>query len=130
MILTIDALSNAASSTVTWGVALGVVVGKTIGVAATSLLAIRLGVVNRPRGVSNLHMLGIAMAAGIGFTVALFVTNLAFTDAAFVDQSRIGFLGASLVAALGATVILRLAAARSSSSELALEAAENAELFD
>ena len=130
VILTIDALSNAASSTVTWGVALGLVVGKTIGVAATSLLAIRLGVVNRPRGVSNLHMLGIAMAAGIGFTVALFVTNLAFTDAAFADQSRIGILGASLVAALGATVILRLAAARSSSSELALEAAENAELFD
>ena len=90
----------------------------------------RLGVVNRPRGVSNLHMLGIAMAAGIGFTVALFVTNLAFTDAAFADQSRIGILGASLVAALSAAAVLRLAAARSSSKELALEAAENAELFD
>jgi NhaA family Na+:H+ antiporter len=128
--LTIDALSTAASSTVTWGVALGLVVGKTIGVAATSLLAIRLGIVNRPRGVSNVHMLGIAMAAGIGFTVALFVTNLAFTDAASADQSRIGILGASLVAALGAAAVLRLAAARASSKELALEAAENAEFFD
>jgi NhaA family Na+:H+ antiporter len=130
VVLTIDALSTAASSTVTWGVALGLVVGKTIGVAATSLLAIRLGLVNRPRGVSNVHMLGIAMAAGIGFTVALFVTNLAFTDAASADQSRIGILGASLVAALGAAAVLRLAASRSSSTELAFEAAENAELFD
>ena len=128
--MTVDALRDAASSTVTWGVALGLVVGKTIGVAATSLIAIKVGVVNRPRGVSNLHMVGIAMAAGIGFTVALFVTNLAFTEAAFTDQSRIGILGASLVAAVGAAALLRVAAARSSSDELALEAAENAEMFD
>jgi len=130
VLLTVDALRDAASSTVTWGVALGLVVGKTIGVAATSLIAIKVGVVNRPRGVSNLHMVGIAMAAGIGFTVALFVTNLAFTEAAFTDQSRIGILGASLVAAVGAAALLRVAAARSSSDELSLEAAENAEMFD
>ena len=130
VVLTIDALSNAASSRVTWGVAVGLVVGKTVGIAATSLVAIKLGVVNRPRGVSNVHMLGIAMAAGIGFTVALFVTNLAFTDVGSADQARIGILGASLVAALGAAAVLNLAASRSSSEELALEAAENAEFFD
>jgi len=130
VVLTIDALSNAASSRVTWGVAVGLVVGKTVGIAATSLVAIKLGVVNRPRGVSNVHMLGIAMAAGIGFTVALFVTNLAFTDVGSADQARIGILGASLVAALGAAAVLNLAASRSSSEELALEAVENAEFFD
>jgi len=130
VILTIDALKDAASSQVTWGVALGLVVGKTVGVAATSLLAVKFGLVNRPRGVSNLHMVGIAMAAGVGFTVALFVTNLAFTDAGSADQSRIGILGASLVAALAAVAVLRLASARSSTDELMLEAAENAELFD
>jgi NhaA family Na+:H+ antiporter len=130
VILTIDALRDAASSQVTWGVAVGLVVGKTVGVAATSLLAIKFGVVNRPRGVSNLHMVGIAMAAGIGFTVALFVTNLAFTDAASAGQSRIGILGASLVAALGSATVLRLASVRSSTDELMLEAAENAEFFD
>ena len=130
VILTIDALRDAASSQVTWGVAVGLVVGKTVGVAATSLLAIKFGVVNRPRGVSNLHMVGIAMAAGIGFTVALFVTNLAFTDAASAGQSRIGILGASLVAALGSATVLRLASVRSSTDELMREAAENAEFFD
>jgi len=130
VILTIDALRDAASSQVTWGVALGLVVGKTVGVAATSLLAIKFGVANRPRGVSNVHMVGIAMAAGIGFTVALFVTNLAFTDAASADQSRIGILGASLVAALGAATVLRIASVRSSTDELTLEEAENAEFLD
>jgi len=130
VILTIDALRDAASSQVTWGVALGLVVGKTVGVVATSLLAIKFGVANRPRGVSNVHMVGIAMAAGIGFTVALFVTNLAFTDAASADQSRIGILGASLVAALGAATVLRIASVRSSTDELTLEEAENAEFLD
>ena len=130
ILLTGDALRQAAGSSVTWGVGVGLVIGKTIGVAGAALLAIRIGVANRPRGATNLHMVGIAMAAGIGFTVALFVTGLAFDMPAFADQAKVGILAASLVAAVLSALMLRVAAARASASELELEAAENAEMFE
>ncbi len=127
--LTMDALQNAANSSVTWGVGVGLVVGKTVGVFVAASLAIRFGIARRPRGVSSLHLLGISMAAGIGFTVAIFVTGLAFTTAELADDAKVGILGASLVAALLAAAVLHLAAKRAGADELAIEAAENAELF-
>ncbi|MBU6328805.1 MAG: Na+/H+ antiporter NhaA [Acidobacteria bacterium] len=130
ILLTGEALRQAAGSSVTWGVAIGLVVGKTVGVCGAALLAIRLGIAVRPRGATNLHMLGIAMAAGIGFTVALFVTGLAFDEPTFTDQAKVGILLASAVAAVLSGLVLRLAAARSSAGELAIEAAENAEVFE
>ena len=123
------ALSAAAGSRVTWGVAIGLVVGKTIGVFGAAWLAITFGLARRPRGATSLHMLGIAMAAGIGFTVALFVTGLAFDSAEITDQAKVGILFASVVAAVLSTIVLRLAAARASTSELELEALENEVLF-
>lgn len=129
ILLNSEALRAAAGSTVTWGVGLGLVLGKTVGIFGAARLAIALGLARRPRGVTNLHMVGIAMAAGIGFTVALFVTELAFTDPLFTEEAKVGILGASLVAAVLSGVLLRLAAQRSSAGELAIEAVENAELF-
>jgi NhaA family Na+:H+ antiporter len=127
--LTSEALRSAASSTVTWGVGAGLVIGKTVGVFVFAWLAIRFGIAKRPRGASNLHMVGIAMAAGIGFTVALFVTGLAFDQPGYTDEAKVGILAASAVAALGSAFILRLAASRTSSSELELEEHENEEFF-
>lgn len=130
ILLTSESLRAAAGSTVTWGVGLGLVAGKTIGVFGAAALAIGLGIARRPRGASNLHMVGIAMAAGIGFTVALFVTGLAFTDPLFTEAAKVGILGASAVAALLSGLVLTIAARRASAGELAIEARENAELFD
>ena len=129
-LLTGGALRQAVDSSVTWGVGLGLVVGKTLGVAGAALLAIRIGIARRPRGATNLHMIGIAMAAGIGFTVALFVTGLAFSAPASADQAKVGILAASIVAAVLSGLLLRVAAARASAGELELEAAENAEMFE
>lgn len=129
ILLSSEALRAAAGSTVTWGVALGLVVGKTVGIFGAAVLAIAIGVARRPRGATNLHISGIAMAAGIGFTVALFVTELAFTDPLFTEEAKVGILGASVVAAIFAVTVLSAAARRSTASELAIEAAENAELF-
>jgi len=129
ILLTSESMRAAAGSTVTWGVALGLVVGKTVGVFGAATIAIAIGVARRPRGATNLHMIGIAMAAGIGFTVALFVTGLAFTDPLFTEEAKVGILAASAVAAILSGLILRAAARRSSATELALEAQENAELF-
>jgi NhaA family Na+:H+ antiporter len=94
------------------------------------MIAIAIGIARRPRGATNLHLLGIAMAAGIGFTVSLFVTELAFTDPLFTEEAKVGVLVASAVAGILAAFVLSLAAKRSSAAELAIEAAENAELFD
>ena len=75
-----DILSAAFSSPITWGIIAGLVVGKTVGITALSLLATRLGLATMPRSMTVRHLVGLAMIAGIGFTVSLFVSNLAFSD--------------------------------------------------
>jgi NhaA family Na+:H+ antiporter len=127
--LNADALSAAASSSITLGVFLGLLVGKTVGVTGASLLALKLGVAKRPRGVTNLHIFGAAIAAGIGFTVAIFVAGLAFDDLVLQEDAKIGIFAASISAAILGLLVLRLAARRASEQELEIEAAEDAELF-
>ena len=101
-----DVLSDAVTSPVTVGVAIGLVVGKTVGISLFSWIAHRLGWVNIPQSLAGLHMVGLAMVAGIGFTVSLFISRLAFDDAAVADESRIGILVGSLIAAVVGLVIL------------------------
>jgi len=73
-----DAISNAATSPVTLGVVAGLVVGKTAGVGGFAWLASRSGLCEKPAGATTAQMFGISAMAGIGFTVSLFVTSLAF----------------------------------------------------
>jgi NhaA family Na+:H+ antiporter len=90
------------------GVAFGLVVGKLVGVAAGAYLAVRLRIGALPPDVTWPLVVGAAALAGIGFTVSLFVTDLAFGDADLRAAAKIGILGASLVAsALGAVLLLR-----------------------
>lgn len=106
--LSASALGDAATSPVTLGVALGLVVGKLVGISAAIGLAVRLGWGQLPPGVGARHVVGMAGLAGIGFTVSIFVTGLAFDDPALVDEATLGILGASLVAALvGSAILLR-----------------------
>jgi NhaA family Na+:H+ antiporter len=101
-----DAVSDALSSRVTWGVIAGLVVGKVVGVAGAGTLAIRSGIGRRPAGTNGLHLFGVAMVAGVGFTMSIFVTLLAFDSAQLVDEAKIGVFGASIVAAaLGLTTL-------------------------
>ena len=66
------------------------------GISLSSLLAVRLGLGSLPRGVSVRHLLGAASLAGIGFTVSLFIADLAFADPALRDEAKIGVLAASV----------------------------------
>jgi NhaA family Na+:H+ antiporter len=101
-----DAVSDALSSRVTWGVIAGLVVGKVVGVAGAGALAIRFGIGRRPAGTNGLHLLGVGLVAGIGFTMSIFVTLLAFDSPQLIDESKIGVFGASIVAAaLGLTTL-------------------------
>ncbi|RWA77576.1 MAG: Na+/H+ antiporter NhaA [Mesorhizobium sp.] len=97
----------------TLGVAAGLVLGKLVGVFGSSVIAIRLGLADLPVNAGWLHMLGISLLCGIGFTMSLFIGLLAFADdAALQDAVKVGILAGSLVAALlGAAVLLMAPAA-------------------
>lgn len=106
-----DALSAAAGSAVTLGVVLGLVVGKPAGLVGGAWLAVRLGLADRPRGVGWRHLAGLGGIAGIGFTISLFVTGLAFDDAGTLAAAKVGILAGSILSAT-AGVVLLLAADR------------------
>ncbi len=90
-------ISAALASTVTWGVFAGLVVGKPVGLVAATWLAVVCGAV-RPAGVTWRGVLAIGLVAGIGFTVALFVADLAYDHGELLRQSKVGILAAFAVA--------------------------------
>jgi NhaA family Na+:H+ antiporter len=124
-----DALSEALGSSVTWGVALGLFLGKAIGVTAAAFIAVKVRVARLPRGATWLHVLGIAVAAGIGFTVAIFITGISFTDPALQEDAKIGIFAASIAAAAASTAILLAAHRRASPGEQRIEEQEEEALF-
>src|SRR5690606_11435415 len=94
-------LEAATETRVALAVTAGLLIGKTLGLTAGVLLAIRLGLTSLPRGVSWVHIAGAGSLAGIGFTVSLFITELAYTSAEVVDAAKIGILvGSALAAAI------------------------------
>jgi NhaA family Na+:H+ antiporter len=107
-----DALTGLVREPVTVGVALGLVVGKTLGVLAAAAVAVKVGIGRLPVGVTWRQMVGLATCAGIGFTVALFVTSLSFTDPALADAAKVGILAGSLVAGIVGYALLRATSRR------------------
>lgn len=106
VVLSSDTLSDAVSSPVTIGVVLGLVVGKLVGISFFAMLAVKSGVAQLPSTASWIDVTGLAAIAGIGFTVSLFITGLAFDDPLIADEARIGILVASTIAAVLGTLIL------------------------
>jgi len=100
-----ETLRTAARSPVTIGVVVALVVGKSVGITGSTLLALRLRLGVLPGRIMRGQLLGGATLAAIGFTVALFITDLAFDDPALREQAVVGVLAGSLLAAaLGWTV--------------------------
>jgi NhaA family Na+:H+ antiporter len=97
---------------VTAGIALGLFIGKPVGILACVWLATRLGVARLPEGADWLGLLGVAWLAGIGFTMSLFIGVLAFETAGLMDQVRLGVLAGSTLAALAGAGVIMAAAAR------------------
>lgn len=90
------------------GIAVGLVLGKTVGIFGSAWLAVRSGLARYPAGMTSQHLLGVAMTGGIGFTVAMFVANLAFTEPGVTEAAKLGILVGSVVAAVAGYVVLRL----------------------
>ena len=112
VVFTSNTLSEAVNSDVTLGVASALLIGKVLGVVGLSWIAVRLGIGQLPTNVGWIHVLGVGFLAGIGFTVAIFVSGIAFADYALVDQSKIGIFGASLIAGVVGYLFLRFVAPR------------------
>jgi NhaA family Na+:H+ antiporter len=99
-------LGDAFSSSVTWGVLLGLVVGKTIGIAGATLGAVALKIGRLPEGVNTRYVIGAGTLGGVGFTVSLFVTELAFGEEIVGTDARLGVLMGSLLAAIIGSAIM------------------------
>jgi NhaA family Na+:H+ antiporter len=104
--VSIDGLRDAAGSVVTWGVFLGLLVGKPLGIILATKIAVRTGVADSPEGATGIHLLGAGTAAGIGFTVALFITELALDNPVDQTNAKLAILLSSLVAVIVALAIL------------------------
>jgi Na+/H+ antiporter NhaA len=105
-----ETLQMAATSSVTIGVVAGLVLGKLLGILLGTWAAVRSGMGDLAPGVGGLHVAGGAALSGIGFTISLFIVDLAFDDdERTADQARVGVLVATLVAALVGWALFRLA---------------------
>lgn len=94
------------------GVALGLFVGKQIGVFGVAAALVKLGWARLPRGASMMQLYGVAVLCGVGFTMSLFIGALAFSDPLLINETKIGVLAGSLASALFGMAILRLAPAK------------------
>ncbi len=100
-----DALPLASSSWLTWGVALGLFLGKPIGITLGTWLAVRLGA-ELPPGVRWSGVVGMGALAGIGFTVALFVAQLAYGNEVLLTEAKVGIFAGSLASGVLGCVLL------------------------
>jgi NhaA family Na+:H+ antiporter len=91
------------------GVALGLFIGKQAGVAGFAWLGVRLGLCRLPSGASWRQMYGLALLAGVGFTMSLFIGTLAFSDAETTNGVRLGVLCGSILSAIAGYIVLQRA---------------------
>jgi NhaA family Na+:H+ antiporter len=106
--LGLEPLQAALAAPISIGVFVGLVVGKPIGIAMTVYVALTLKIAKLPDRVTRLQILGVGALGGIGFTVSLFITQLAFVDAERADSAKIAVLAASIVAAALGYGLLRV----------------------
>jgi NhaA family Na+:H+ antiporter len=107
VVLSGEAIDHALSSRVAIGIVVGLVVGKFVGIFGASTLAVRAGIGALPRGVHLRHVAGVAVLGGMGFTVSLFITDLAFRGE-MIDDAKIAVLAATVTAAVLGTILLRI----------------------
>ncbi len=112
------------------GIGLGLVLGKPLGIVLTSVLAYKVGIATLPRGVDVRGLAVVGAVAGIGFTMAIFIAQLAFADARLLGLAKLAVLAGSVSAgALGALLGLLLLPRQSDVSHVSVEQAERSTRF-
>ncbi|WP_169977338.1 Na+/H+ antiporter NhaA [Tautonia rosea] len=107
VVINAESLNIALGSPVLWGVALGLFLGKPIGTTLMAWLCVKSGLVSLPEGTNFKQIFGIGMLGAIGFTVALFITDLAFITPQNTDAAKLGILMATLAASAVGLIYLR-----------------------
>jgi NhaA family Na+:H+ antiporter len=107
-----ESLSLASKSLIAWGIFLGLVFGKPIGILATTIVAAKLKVADFPKGANKSLLTATGGAAGIGFTVAIFIAQLAFEDPALQELAVIAVIFASVISACISALLFRVFTSR------------------
>lgn len=94
------------SSHLIYGIALGLIVGKPMGILLLTFLCEKIGIASRPMGLSWGAIFGAGILAGIGFTMSMFVSNLAFDLPAYAEIAKVSILGSSLIAGILGSLFL------------------------
>ncbi|MBI9042326.1 Na+/H+ antiporter NhaA [Lutibacter sp.] len=105
VVLSFDGLGDA--SHITLNIALALVLGNTIGIVLMSLIGIKLKLADLPEGVNYKQLLGVSLLGGLGFTMSLFIANLAFNDLTLIAAAKMGIIIGSLIAGVLGYLILR-----------------------
>ncbi len=105
-------LSDALQSRLAWAIAIALVVGKLLGIAGATFAALRLGVATLPADTRRSQVWGVAAVSGIGFTVSLFIAQLAFDDPATVELAKVGIFAGSLASGVLGALLLVASATR------------------
>jgi Na+:H+ antiporter, NhaA family len=100
-------LREASGARVAWGVATGLAIGKPLGILVATWLVVRVGAGSLPEGTTWHSLIPASIVAGVGFTVSLFVTELAFFGEV-ADQAKVGVLFASVFSGVGGLIVARL----------------------
>ena len=102
-----EMLSDAAGNPIAWGIIAGLTIGKLAGIGGTIMLVTPLGIGTIPSTIRSAHIWGMAAIAGIGFTVSLFITQLAYQDPTVIDAAILGvFAGSIISASIGAHILI------------------------
>jgi Na+:H+ antiporter, NhaA family len=109
VVITSESIRDAATSAIAWGIFIGLVIGKPLGIVAASYAASKAKVADLPEGAAFNKIVATGSAAGIGFTVALFIADLAFDDAGLQNIAVVAVIVASAVSALMSMVFFKLA---------------------
>ena len=110
VVITLDSIEGATQSKIAWGIFFGLVIGKPLGVLLAAIVAKKTKIAEMPDGVSKSSLLATGSAAGIGFTVAIFIANLAFSDPETQDIAVLAVIAASVISALLSTLIFKASA--------------------
>jgi NhaA family Na+:H+ antiporter len=108
VVITEKSLSAATSSVIAWGIFIGLVIGKPLGVLASALAASKARIAQLPEGASIGKLAATGSAAGIGFTVALFIADLAFENQELQNIAVVAIIAASVVSALLSSLIFTI----------------------
>jgi NhaA family Na+:H+ antiporter len=114
VVITNQSITDAINSPIAWGIFAGLVLGKPVGVLTAVILARKIRLGHYPQDAKNIDLLATGSAAGIGFTVAIFIANLAFSDPATQDLAVFSVIVASIVSALISLFLFKFVAKKRS----------------